>query len=88
MSVLLGEAHSSGSQRLRVYWYCCKILAFWFGDLKRAFGALCMYFYDFKALGGGQMTCTILYCLRYKLRDNILILCHAKILFAVCNQPP
>lgn len=36
MSVLLGEAHSSGSQRLRVYWYCCKILAFWFGDLKRA----------------------------------------------------
>ena len=53
MSVLLGEAHSSGSQRLRVYWYCCKILAFWFGDLKRAFGAFCMYFYDFKAFWGG-----------------------------------
>jgi hypothetical protein len=51
VSVLLGEAHSSRSQGLRVYWYCCKILAFWFGDLKRAFGALCMYFYDFKAWG-------------------------------------
>jgi hypothetical protein len=34
VSVLLGEAHSSRSRGLRVYWYCCKILAFWFGDLK------------------------------------------------------
>jgi len=32
------------------------------------------------------MICTILYCLLYKLRDNKLILCHAKIPIAVREQ--
>lgn len=46
----------------------------WRFHFQKRSGAPCVF--DFRTWGKDD--CTILYCLLYKLRDNIIIQCHAK----------